>query len=221
MSQKERVNFCRHSHRLILRCNTHSTGPGGTVEKQATNVETATLAGGCFWGMEDLIHKQPGVLDTEVGYCGATSDDPQLATYKHVKTGKTGHAESIQIRFDSEKTTYADILDFYFRIHDPTTLNRQGNDIGSQYRSAIFPHDSRQAIIAKFMIELVNQSGYWPAPAATTIEPYRAFFKAEDEHQDYLEHYPTGYTCHFLRRPASFLDASARARLEATLQSAK
>ncbi len=187
------------------------------MEKQGANVELATLAGGCFWGMEDLIRKQPGVLDTEVGYCGGTSDDPLLATYKHVKNGTTGHAESIQIRFDPKHTTYADILDFFFRIHDPTTLNRQGNDIGTQYRSAIFPHDARQKVIAEFMIRLVNQSGYWQAPVATTIENYRGFFIAEDEHQDYLEHDPTGYTCHFLRHQSPFLDDAKRAQLDKLL----
>lgn len=191
------------------------------MENLTSNVEVATLAGGCFWGMEDLIRKQPGVVDTEVGYCGGNSKSPEEATYKYVKTGKTGHAESIQIRFDSRQTTYADILDFFFRIHDPTTLNRQGGDIGSQYRSAIFPHDTRQKTVAEFMIKLVNESGYWPLPVATTIEAYEAFFKAEEEHQDYLEHYPTGYTCHFLRRPVSFLDDASRLRLNSMLQSAK
>lgn len=186
-------------------------------EVRLAKEEVATLAGGCFWGMEDLLRRLPGVLDTEVGYCGGPSGDPSLAIYKHVKTGKTGHAESIQIRFDPSRISYAELLDFYFRIHDPTTLNRQGNDIGSQYRSAIFAHDARQKRIAEFMIQLVNKSGYWPNSIATTIEPYTSFFKAESEHQDYLEHYPNGYTCHFLRRQDPFLNQAALSELAAAI----
>ncbi len=178
--------------------------------KPQSNTDIATLAGGCFWGMEDLIRKLPGVLDTEVGYSGGSSKDPEQATYKNVKTGKTGHAECLQIRFDPSQITYAEILDFFFRIHDPTTLNRQGNDLGSQYRSAIFIHDEKQERTAKEIIDLVERSAYWGRPVSTTIEPFVAFFPAENEHQDYLEHYPNGYTCHFLRRTESFLPEKKR-----------
>jgi peptide-methionine (S)-S-oxide reductase len=151
--------------------------------------ETAVLAGGCFWGMEDLIRRQPGVLDTRVGYTGGQNDH---ATYRN----HPGHAEA----FDPTKTTYRDILAFFFQIHDPSTLNRQGNDIGTSYRSAIFPLSPEQERVARDTIADVDASGLWPGKAVTTIEPEGPFWEAEPEHQDYLLRIPNGYTCHFPRR---------------------
>lgn len=164
--------------------------------------EVATLAGGCFWGMEDLIRKLPGVLDTEVGYTGGHL--PQ-ATYRDVKQGTTGHAEAIRIVFDPARISYEAILDFFFRMHDPTTLDRQGNDRGDSYRSAIFFHSPAQKESAEKMIRLVDESGVWRADVVTQILPAEEFWQAEPEHQDYLVAYPTGYTCHFIRPLPSFL----------------
>ncbi|HEY6137170.1 MAG TPA: peptide-methionine (S)-S-oxide reductase MsrA [Thermoanaerobaculia bacterium] len=156
--------------------------------------ETATLAGGCFWGVEELVRKLPGVIDTTVGYTGGTLENPH---YEEVKKGRTGHAESIEIAFDPEKISYDDILDFFFRLHDPTTKNRQGNDVGTQYRSAIFVHDEKQREAAKKAIERAQQK--WPRPIATEIVDYTKFWPAEGYHQDYLQRNPNGYTCHYLR----------------------
>lgn len=162
------------------------------------NTEIATLAGGCFWGMEDLIRKQKGVLDTEVGYTGGSAPN---ATYR----SHAGHAEAVQIKFDSMKTSYDEILDFFFRIHDPTTVDRQGNDRGESYRSAIFYHDDRQRVAALKMIEIVNSSKAWPSMVVTQVVPAKEFWVAESEHQDYLDRIPNGYTCHFVRNIPSFL----------------
>jgi methionine-S-sulfoxide reductase len=156
--------------------------------------ETATLAGGCFWGVEELIRKLPGVTDTTVGYAGGTLDKPQ---YEDVKTGRTGHAESLQIVFDPSKITFDEILDFFFRLHDPTTANRQGNDIGTQYRSAIFYHDDAQREAAERAIQRAQPK--WPRPIVTEVVPFTNFYEAEDYHQDYLQRKPNGYTCHYLR----------------------
>jgi peptide-methionine (S)-S-oxide reductase len=156
--------------------------------------ETATLAGGCFWGVEELVRKLPGVVDTTVGYAGGTLDNP---VYEDVKTGRTGHAESLQIVFDPAKISYDEILDFFFRLHDPTTANRQGNDIGTQYRSAIFYHDDAQRDAAKRAIDRAQPK--WPRPIVTEVVPFTNFFEAEDYHQDYLQRKPNGYTCHYLR----------------------
>ena len=156
--------------------------------------ETATLAGGCFWGVEELIRKLPGVVDTTVGYAGGTLENPR---YEDVKTGRTGHAESVEIVFDPSKISYDDILDFFFRLHDPTTRNRQGNDVGTQYRSAIFVHDEKQREAAKKAIERAQQK--WPRPIATEIVDAAKFWPAEGYHQDYLQRKPDGYTCHYLR----------------------
>jgi len=156
--------------------------------------ETATLAGGCFWGVEELVRKLPGVVDTTVGYAGGTLDNPQ---YEDVKTGRTGHAESLQIVFDPAKISYDEILDFFFRLHDPTTANRQGNDIGTQYRSAIFYHDDAQRDAAKKAIDRAQPK--WPRPIVTEVVPFTNFYEAEDYHQDYLQRKPNGYTCHYLR----------------------
>jgi len=156
--------------------------------------ETATLAGGCFWGVEELVRKLPGVVDTTVGYAGGTLDNPR---YEDVKKGRTGHAESLQIVFDPSKISYDDILDFFFRLHDPTTANRQGNDIGTQYRSAIFYHDDAQRDAAQRAIERAQPK--WPRPIVTEVVPFTNFYEAEDFHQDYLQRNPHGYTCHYVR----------------------
>jgi len=156
--------------------------------------ETATLAGGCFWGVEELVRKLPGVVDTTVGYAGGTLDNPR---YEDVKKGRTGHAESLQIVFDPSKISYDDILDFFFRLHDPTTANRQGNDIGTQYRSAIFYHDDAQRDAAQRAIQRAQPK--WPRPIVTEVVPFTNFYEAEDFHQDYLQRNPHGYTCHYVR----------------------
>jgi len=156
--------------------------------------ETATLAGGCFWGVEELVRKLPGVVDTTVGYAGGALDNPR---YEDVKSGRTGHAESLQIIFDPSKITFDEILDFFFRLHDPTTANRQGNDIGTQYRSAIFYHDDAQRDAAQRAI--LRAQPKWQRPIVTEVVPFTNFYEAEDYHQDYLQRKPNGYTCHYLR----------------------
>lgn len=159
--------------------------------------EVATLAGGCFWGMEDLLRKQPGVVSTEVGYTGGNVKN---ANYNLVKTGLTNHAESVKITFDTDKTSYEKILDYFFKIHDPTTKNRQGNDVGTQYRSAIFYNSEEQKKIALREIEKVNHSGAWKNPVTTEVLPAGEWYTAEEYHQDYLQKNPGGYTCHFERK---------------------
>jgi peptide-methionine (S)-S-oxide reductase len=154
--------------------------------------ERAILAGGCFWGMQDLIRKQPGVVSTRVGYSGG---DVPNATYRNHGT----HAESIEIVFDPARLSYRRLLEFFFQIHDPTTANRQGNDIGTSYRSAIFYTNDEQKRIAEDTIEDVNASGLWPGKVVTEVVPAGDFWEAEPEHQDYLERIPNGYTCHFIR----------------------
>ncbi len=161
-----------------------------------TKQEIATLAGGCFWGMQDLIRKQPGVITTRVGYTGGHTKNP---TYNEICIGDTGHAESIEITFDPEKTSYRKILEFFFQIHDPTTPNRQGNDIGSQYRSAIFVHDETQKKISETLVREINGAGFFKNPVVTEITPAGPFHEAEKNHQDYLQKHPGGYTCHFIR----------------------
>jgi len=158
--------------------------------------EVATLAGGCFWGMEDVIRKIPGVLETRVGYAGGTLDHP---TYRDVTTGETGHAESVEIVFDPSRLSYEELLGYFFRMHDPTTLDRQGHDIGTQYRSAIFYHDEEQRKTAERVKEQVARSGKWKGKIVTEIVPAGTFWTAEDYHQKYLEKHPGGYTCHYLR----------------------
>lgn len=158
--------------------------------------ETATLAGGCFWGMQDLIRKLPGVVTTRVGYSGGTTASP---TYTDIRTGMTGHAESIEIVFDPERIGYRNVLELFFQIHDPTTENRQGNDIGSQYRSIIFYASAEQERIARETIADVEASGLWPGRVVTEVVPAGEFWQAEEAHQDYLEKHPGGYTCHFPR----------------------
>lgn len=163
--------------------------------------KTAVLAGGCFWGLEDLVRKQPGVLATEVGYTGGTNDNP---TYDY----HPGHAEALAISYDPEVTSYQRLLDFFFQVHNPTTLNRQGNDRGTAYRSAIFYQSDEEKRVAEEMIQIVDASGRWPNPVVTTLEPLTQFWDAEGYHQDYLVKNPGGYTCHriyfdtYLKEPA-------------------
>ena len=157
-----------------------------------TQTETAILAGGCFWGMQDLLRRYPGVLSTRVGYTGG---DVPNATYRHHGT----HAEAIEIVFDPDQISYRRILEFFFQIHDPTTRNRQGNDLGTSYRSAIFYRDEKQKQIAEDTVADVDASGLWHGKVVTEIAPAGPFWEAEPEHQDYLERYPEGYTCHFIR----------------------
>lgn len=157
-----------------------------------TQTETAILAGGCFWGMQDLLRRYPGVLTTRVGYTGG---DVPNATYRHHGT----HAEGIEIVFDPKQISYRQILEFFFQIHDPTTKNRQGNDIGTSYRSAIFYLDDEQKRVAEQTAADVDASGLWPGKVVTEIAPAGPFWEAEPEHQDYLERIPNGYTCHFIR----------------------
>ena len=156
------------------------------------NTETALLAGGCFWGMQELIRIQPGVLSTRVGYAGGDVDN---ATYRNHGT----HAEAIEIVFDPAQTSFRKILEFFFQIHDPTTVDRQGNDLGASYRSAIFYASDEQRRVAEDTIADVEASGLWPGKVVTAVTPAGPFWEAEPEHQDYLQRYPTGYTCHFVR----------------------
>lgn len=157
-----------------------------------THTQRALLAGGCFWGMQDLIRKQPGVVSTRVGYTGGSVPN---ATYRNHE----GHAESIEIEFDPAVIRYRTLLEFFFQIHDPTTRNRQGNDRGSSYRSAVFYTNDEQKCVAEDTIADVDASGLWPGKAVTEVLPAGDFWEAEPEHQDYLERIPNGYTCHFVR----------------------
>jgi len=160
------------------------------------NTEVATLAGGCFWGMEQIIREIPGVVDTQVGYTGGKVPD---ATYEDVKKGNSGHAESIRVIYDPNTLSYAELLSWFFRMHDPTTEDRQGNDRGSQYRSAVFVHDEEQRTTAMRVKAEVDESGKWNDPIVTEIVDAGPWYDAEDYHQDYLVKHPNGYTCHFLR----------------------
>lgn len=154
--------------------------------------ERAILAGGCFWGMQDLIRKRPGVISTRVGYSGGDVPD---ATYRN----HGSHAEAIEIVFDPDRLSYRRLLEFFFQVHDPTTRNRQGNDMGTSYRSAIYFTSEEQRRMAEQTINDVNASGLWPGKVVTELEPAGDFWEAEPEHQDYLERYPNGYTCHYVR----------------------
>lgn len=166
---------------------------GQSMEK----TEVAYLAGGCFWGLEDLIRKHPGVVQAEVGYMGG---DTKNATYNVVKIGATNHAETVKVTFDPKKLKYEDLLLFFFKIHDPTTTNQQGNDIGTQYRSVIFYTSLEQKDEAERVKIRVEKSGAWKNPVVTQIMPAKEFWRAEEFHQDYLQKNPGGYTCHFERK---------------------
>ena len=157
-----------------------------------SRTETAILAGGCFWGMQDLIRKLPGVLSTRVGYSGG---DVPNATYRHHGT----HAEAIEVVFDPDMLEFRGLLEVFFQIHDPTTVNRQGNDQGTSYRSGIYYTSEVQRMVAEETITDVNASGLWPGKVVTEVRPAGPFWQAEPEHQDYLERYPNGYTCHYAR----------------------
>jgi peptide-methionine (S)-S-oxide reductase len=162
------------------------------AEEHPMKTERAVLAGGCFWGMQDLIRRRDGIVSTRVGYTGG---NVQNATYRN----HGGHAEAVEIIFDPSRFTYRELLEFFFQIHDPTTRNRQGNDIGASYRSAIFYTSNEQRHIAEDTIADVNASGLWPGRVVTEVVPAGEFWEAEPEHQDYLLRIPDGYTCHFVR----------------------
>jgi methionine-S-sulfoxide reductase len=168
----------------------------GIENKNSGSREAATFAGGCFWGMEEILRKIPGVIETTVGYTGGHVANPG---YRLVCTGTTGHAEAVQIIFDPAKITYEELLGYFFRMHDPTTLNQQHNDVGTQYRSAIFYHSDEQRQAAERVKEKVNKYGKSPRPIVTEITKATAFYSAEDYHQKYLVKNPGGYNCHVLR----------------------
>jgi peptide-methionine (S)-S-oxide reductase len=157
-----------------------------------TDLKKAYIAGGCFWGMEDLFRVRKGIVDTEVGYIGGQNLNP---TYRD----HPGHAEGIELTYDPAEVSFSEILDYFYRIHNPTTIDRQGNDRGASYRSAIFFQNEKEKSVAEEIIAVVDGSGKWEGKAVTTLEPYRAFWPAEPEHQDYLVRVPNGYTCHFER----------------------
>lgn len=156
------------------------------------NNKKAYIAGGCFWGMEDLFRVRPGIVATEVGYIGGQNDHP---TYQN----HPGHAEGIELTYNPNETNFREILDYFFRIHNPTTVDRQGNDLGSSYRSAIFYQNEEEKTISQEVIEIVDAANRWDGKVVTTLEPYTPFWPAEDYHQDYLVKKPDGYTCHFER----------------------
>ena len=168
-----------------------------TPDASGPRTEVATLAGGCFWGVEEILRAVPGVLDTDVGYTGGWLENP---TYDDTHDSKSGHAEAIKVTFDPAVLSYEDLLEnWFFKLHDPTTLNRQGNDIGTQYRSALFQHTPEQKATAEAVIARVNASGKWKQPITTSIEPAATWYSAESYHQDYLRKQPGGYSCHFMR----------------------
>jgi methionine-S-sulfoxide reductase len=168
-----------------------------TAVAGAQQTEVAVLAAGCFWGVEDILRGVPGVIDTDVGYTGGRVKNP---TYEDTHDSKSGHAEAIRVTFDPTVLSYEDLLEqWFFKLHDPTTLNRQGNDVGTQYRSAIFPQTPEQQATAERVKQRVNASGKWQRPITTSIEPASTWYSAESYHQDYLRKHPGGYTCHFMR----------------------
>ena len=160
------------------------------------HLHTLYLAGGCYWGMEELFRTKPGVINTQVGFSGGHIAH---VGYREVTTGTTGHAETLMIQFDPDKTTLRHLLFEFFRMHNPTTQNQQGNDIGTQYRSVIFYGDEGQKVTAREVIKSVTQSAEWGAPIVTELVPFQAFYPAEEKHQQYLMKYPDGYTCHYRR----------------------
>ena len=162
------------------------------------NTKKLYLAGGCFWGMQDLFRKRSGVIETNVGYAGGTEERPTYESHD-------GHAEALEIIYDTDQTSLTELLDYFFRIHNPTTLNQQGNDRGTSYRSAIFYQNEDERQLAADFIDMVNNAGRWPDPVVTTLEPFSGFYLAEDFHQDYLEKNPGGYTCH-VEHTGSYLD---------------
>jgi peptide methionine sulfoxide reductase msrA/msrB len=171
----------------------HESNP---VAASSTGREEAILAAGCFWGVEHLFKELDGVLSTEVGYCGGHTESP---TYKEVCSGRTGHAEAVKVVFDPRRVTYEEVLRYFFRLHDPTTRNRQHNDVGTQYRSAVFVRDDEQRRVAERVLREIDQSGVFARPVVTEVTDAGAFWAAEEYHQDYLEKNPGGYMCHVLR----------------------
>ncbi len=162
------------------------------------NYKKVYIAGGCFWGMEDLFRVRPGIMNTEVGYLGGENENPTFRTHP-------GHAEGIELTFNPEETSFKKILDYFFRIHNPTTMNQQGNDRGASYRSAIFFRNEEEKYIAEELIKIVEDSNKWEGKVITTLEPFTTFWPAEPEHQDYLARIPYGYTCHFERFEKPFI----------------
>jgi methionine-S-sulfoxide reductase len=158
--------------------------------------ETVYLAGGCYWGLEDLLSEIPGVVDTKVGFSGGHVKN---VCYREVTTGTTGHAETVKVVFESDILTFKDLLIFFFKIHDPTTLNQQGNDIGTQYRSAIFVTNNEQILLAEDLIKKIDASGVLKSKITTEVNTFNSFFSAEENHQKYLKKFPDGYSCHFIR----------------------
>ena len=156
------------------------------------DLSKAYIAGGCFWGMEELFRTQPGIIDTEVGYLGGENDHPTYSNHP-------GHAAGLMLTYNADETSFKEILDYFFRIHNPTTVNQQGNDKGSSYRSAIFYQNAEEKLKSENFITMVNDSGKWKDPVVTTLEPFTHFWPAEEEHQDYLQKHPGGYTCHVER----------------------
>jgi len=159
-------------------------------------IETVYLAGGCYWGFEDLLSKIPGVVDTTVGFSGGHVKN---VCYREVATGTTGHAETVKVVFDSDILSFKDLLLFFFKIHDPTTLNQQGNDIGTQYRSAIFATNNEQILLAEDLIKKIDALGVLKSKITTEVNTFNSFFSAEENHQKYLKKFPGGYSCHFIR----------------------
>lgn len=180
---------------FIASLSASAAAPAKSAAMPAKN-ETAVLAAGCFWGVEEFFRKTPGVVSTQVGYTGGTKTSP---SYEQVSSGTTGHAESVKIEFDPKKISYEDLLKLYFRMHDPTTLNRQGNDAGTQYRSEIFYTSDAQKQTAEKVMKLVDQSKKWKQPVVTKLEAAGPFYPAEEYHQKYLVKNPHGYDNHFLR----------------------
>lgn len=165
------------------------------------SAQMMVLAGGCFWGLEELFRNQPGVIDTDVGYAGGNNENP---TYEN----HPGHAEAIRLTYDPKLTSYKQLLDFFFRVHDPTTKDRQGNDVGTSYRSVVFYTSDDEHRMAEAMIRTVDASGLYARPVVTTLEKLNMFYAAEDYHQDYLQKHPGGYTCHFVREEQPFADTN-------------
>jgi peptide methionine sulfoxide reductase msrA/msrB len=177
--------------------NSCSAPAKGTEPGCKASLEIAYLSGGCFWGMQEILRKVPGVVETQVGYMGGNTKNP---TYEDVHLGTTGHAESVRVTFEPSRLTYSELLEkWFFRMHDPTTSNRQGNDVGTQYRSAIFVISSEQRATAEAVMKRIQAAGLWPHPLVTEIAEAGAFTPAEEYHQDYLEKHPGGYSCHYLR----------------------
>lgn len=191
-ASKQATNSSRMDNKNI------NTAPGAAASqaKPDAKTEVAILAGGCFWGMEEILRKIPGVLDTKVGYTGGTVPNP---TYKLICTGITGHAEGVQITFDPARISYEAVLGYFFRMHDSTTLNRQHNDVGTQYRSAIFYTSDEQKAVAQKVKERVDKSGKFKRPVVTEITQATVFYVGEDYHQKYLVKNPGGYNCHILQ----------------------